>query len=155
MHSFIGIDPGLSTGICLLDYCDNFSFGPVQCFPKLVQCDHASAAHVLHALISRRDLRYAKKAAQIEKFVTGNRAGTKGSEADIVRGLIPDLEGILRSNGYTVVQRPAADVKPWSSDKRLEAAGVPLMKTKLRDAADAARHALYCAVKNGMRDPLA
>lgn len=142
MITVIGLDPGICTGICVYDSHDW----------HLIQCGHASARGLLIALLEYRPPGY----AQIEKFVTGNRAGSKGTEADIVRALIPELRGVLAHYGYKTALRPAADVKPWASDKRLEKAGVPLMKTKLRDATDAARHALYCAVKDaGMRDPLA
>jgi hypothetical protein len=46
-------------------------------------------------------------------------------------------------------------VKPWAVDKRLHAAGLLDMTAGMRHARDAARHALFCAVKDyGLPDPL-
>jgi hypothetical protein len=155
-----GIDPGVCTGIAIMQWTEPgaglISKRPVRM--NLVQCAHASAADVLDALL--RGVEYpeggTRRVAQIEKFVTGNRAGSKGEEADVVRELIPELTHVLEAHGYRVKERPAADVKPWASEKRLAAAGVPIMKTKLKDATDAARHAIFCAVRDGhAKDPLA
>jgi hypothetical protein len=53
--------------------------------------------------------------------------------------------------GAKVVLRPAAEVKPWATDKRLEKIGFPLAP-KLKDARDAGRHMLFGAVKSGRAD---
>jgi hypothetical protein len=46
-------------------------------------------------------------------------------------------------------------VKPWATDTRLAAAGLMEPTTGMRHARDAARHALFAAVKTyGLPDPL-
>jgi hypothetical protein len=51
--------------------------------------------------------------------------------------------------------RSASTVKPWATDARLERAGLLDLTAGMRHARDAARHALFCAVKNcGLPDPL-
>jgi hypothetical protein len=46
-------------------------------------------------------------------------------------------------------------VKPWATDERLEAAGLLDLTKGMRHARDAARHALFTAVKDGgVPDPL-
>jgi hypothetical protein len=46
-------------------------------------------------------------------------------------------------------------VKPWATDERLAAAGLLDPTKGMRHARDAARHALFCAVRDfGLPDPL-
>ena len=57
--------------------------------------------------------------------------------------------------GYVVKVRKAADIKPWATNKRLEAAGLLGQITSMRHANDAGRHALYTASHDlYMEDPL-
>jgi hypothetical protein len=62
----------------------------------------------------------------------------------------------LQMWGYRVtIKRCAADVKPWATDKRLEAAGMLGHTSDMKHANDAARHALYTAKHDArMEDPL-
>ena len=51
--------------------------------------------------------------------------------------------------------RTAGEVKPWATDKRLHTAGLLDLTAGMRHARDAARHALYSAVRDyGLPDPL-
>ena len=90
--------------------------------------------------------------------MTRGGAGSVGKQADFTRSLIPRVEDVLGSFGFSVYGQKAADVKPWATDKRLKKA-FPNVKAsfngKSRDAFDAGRHALYAATKyGGMDDPL-
>lgn len=159
--SVIALDPGPATGMCFLDYSDQFQ--PYALIGKtLLQVDGESAAVVLEGLLRAF---YAdpsvvtKRFASIEKFVTGQSAGTRGQPAEVTRQLAMELAEVCGMFGYVMRFRSASDVKPWATDKRLKEAGIvgaSGIHSKLRDAYDAARHGLFCAVKDaGVRDPLA
>jgi hypothetical protein len=69
------------------------------------------------------------------------------------------MVGVLEHWAKTGVRgsyaRSAADVKPWATDTRLQAAGLLDLTKGMRHARDAARHALFCAVCDfGLTDPL-
>jgi hypothetical protein len=103
--------------------------------------------------------RIGRRVASVEKFLTGRGAGSTGKNADVTRQLVYELAEVLQMFGYTVTIRPAADVKPWATDKRLVAAQVvPSLKGMHGDmnhAYDAARHCLYGAKEAGViSDPL-
>ncbi len=95
----------------------------------------------------------------MEKFVTGASAGTRGKAADVTRELVMELAEVMQVFGYQVKIRPAADVKPKWTDKRLVAAGIAPsekeLKHEFRHAYDAARHCLCGAREAGVIiDPL-
>jgi hypothetical protein len=98
----------------------------------------------------------------IEKFVVRRRAAASSTAAAgaTTRDLVGQLEATAldvrrRTAEVRVVLRSAAEVKPWATDTRLEAAGLLSACTGMRHARDAARHALFAAVKDaGAPDPL-
>lgn len=168
--SVVAVDPGPTTGLAFLDYqslgitlnsCKQYTDKPIT--STLLQADGRSADAVLEAMLARwygvGTSPVTKRYAVVEKFVTGRGAGSKGTNADVTRQLVMELTERLQLHGYKVVIRQASDVKVWATDKRLVAAGIvgdSAIHGKARDAYDAARHAIYCAVKDaGMRDPLA
>jgi hypothetical protein len=151
--SVIGCDPGPTTGIALHDWAD----GRLSVWTVL-QVDGDSAQDVLEAILIQRQRRIgdyiAKRYAQVEPFVTGQSAGTRGPKADYTRQEAFKLVEQLELWGYAVQLRKAADVKTWASDKRLKAAGV-LRPPENRHGNDASRHAIFCATRDGkMPDPL-
>jgi len=161
IDSAVGADPGPATGLCFLEYSGGRLVGRT-----LVQATGDTAAHVLHAVLAYHHevmraggSSFGRKAGSVEKFVTGRSAGSRGKPADVTRQLEMELAEVLQMFGYPVEIRPAADVKPWASDKRLVAAGiVPSLKGMHGDmnhAYDGARHALYGARDAGIvQDPL-
>jgi hypothetical protein len=161
--SVVAVDPGPTTGMCFLDYQTGSLGLPPQPQCTLLQADGKSADAVLEAMLARwygvGTSPVTKRYAVVEKFVTGRGAGTKGAHADVTRQLVMELTERLQLHGYKVVIRQASDVKVWATDKRLVAAGIvgdSAIHGKARDAYDAARHAIYCAVKDAkMKDPLA
>jgi len=146
----VGIDPGRVTGIAGLSVFDGELTGH-----SLIQCSHDVPRWLVgHMLDSAQPVD--RLVLAVERFVVRARAGRSSDAAagEITRDLIGALGAIGQAHGATVYLRSASDVKPWCTDKRLEAAGVNKFST-MRHAADAARHALFAAVKDcGLPDPL-
>ncbi len=148
----IGIDPGPVVGIVRLrvDYdSDPYSLREVEA----VQATHGLVLEVLEALN-----RSAPAAVAVERFIVGPRSArsstpTGGAAAREVIELVRDwATSALLPAVYT---RSAAEVKPWATDARLAAAGLLEPTIGMRHARDAARHALFCAVKAySLPDPL-
>lgn len=155
IDSCIGIDPGPATGMCLLDYQDGKLVGRT-----LLTTDGGSAVIVLKGMLmayyGSGDVR--KRVGSIEKFVTGQSAGSRGKAADVTRQLEMELAEMLQLLNYRVAIRPAGAVKPWATDKMLLAAQIPeqvVKREEFRHCADAARHCLFGAKENGViRNPL-
>jgi hypothetical protein len=166
IDSAIGCDPGPATGLCFLDYHEGRLVGRT-----LLQVIGPDAPVVLKGMllayymlpasdaVADRKRVDGRRVASVEKFVTGASAGSRGKNADVTRQLVMELAEVLQLFGYAVKIRPAADVKPWASDRRLAAAGVVSslkgMHGDMNHAYDAARHCLYGAREAGViRDPL-
>lgn len=153
LTSVIGIDPGPTSGISVLDYAyDTLSVWTV------IQVDGDSAPGLLDAIMMKRihtlGSAVVKRYAQVEPFVTGQGAGTRGPKADYTRQQAFKLVEQLQAWGYAVQLRKAADVKTWASNKRLKAAGI-LRPPENRHGNDASRHALFTAVHDAyLPDPL-
>ncbi|BEL07847.1 hypothetical protein Q0Z83_060380 [Actinoplanes sichuanensis] len=96
------------------------------------------------------------QALAYERFVVGRRAARSATAAAGTR--TRSVIGALEEWGHTrckVHARSAAEVKPWATDARLDAAGLLELTKGMRHARDAARHALFCAVRDyGLPDPL-
>lgn len=151
--SVIGADPGPTTGLAIHDWAD----GKLVAF-TILQVDGDSAQDVLEAVLVRRQQAIgdyiAKRYAQVEPFVTGQSAGTRGPKADYTRQEAFKLVEQLQQWGYAVKLRKAADIKTWASDKRLRAAGI-LRPPENRHGNDGSRHALYTAIHDAyLPDPL-
>lgn len=150
MNVYVGVDPGPSTGIVVLVFDD------VGVEWYVFQCNSDAAIYLLGFLCQK----YAPRCVSYEAFVPSNRAGNKGKDADTTRRIAGQVETTAMGFSHRIpktfiVARKAADVKPWATDKRLEKLKFP-MGAKFKDARDAARHALYAAVRDGKeRDPLA
>lgn len=124
----------------------------------LIQANSGTALRVVEAYLSHyyRDERITRRFAQIEAFVTGNSAGSRGPKSELTRQYVMKFAELLELNGYYVKIRPAADMKPWANSRRLTAAGVPRQPDTMRHANDSAGHCLFAAVKDAhIRDPLA
>lgn len=93
----------------------------------------------------------------LERFVVGRRAARSATAAagQRTRDMVGAVEAWAQARRVPVHTRAAAEVKPWAVDKRLYAAGLLDITAGMRHARDAARHALFCAVKDyGLPDPL-
>jgi hypothetical protein len=146
----IGVDPGRTTGIAALSLFDGelTSHSLIQCshdVPRWLVGHMFDAAQPVDRLV-----------LAVERFVVRARAGRSSDAAagEITRDLIGALASIGRDHGATVYLRSASDVKPWATDKRLEAAGITAPPA-MRHSLDGARHALFAAVHDcGLPDPL-
>lgn len=150
----IGVDPGSTTGVCVLRPGQGVhpvavqihgSEGVAPYIRSVVECTPPEDTVLL----------------AVEQFVVSARASRSSTPAGgrAARELIAalsDLAGELRDDyQITTVLRPAALVKPWATDHRLDAAGLLEPCKGMGHARDAARHALYAAVKAGLApDPL-
>lgn len=151
----VGIDPGPVPGIVVLSYDE----GRLR-KAEAVQCSASLAAPVLAALLEGR---HTATVVQIEAFVPGRNARKAGGASAITRDLVGQLRQVWeafdssasgRLGGHWF-QRAAGEVKPWATDHRLDAAGLLDTTKGMRHARDAARHALFCAVRDGgVPDPL-
>lgn len=134
----IGVDPGPTPGIVVLGIEDGqlTDVGVMQC-----------SAELLYTLVATFNP-YKEAAVALERFVVRGRANAAQS---LTRDQVANL---VRLHPLTLV-RSAAEVKPWATDARLEAAGLLDACKGMRHARDAARHALFAAVKDtGLTDPL-
>jgi hypothetical protein len=153
--SCIGIDSGKTVGMGFLDYANRQLVGI-----SLIQVDYISAPVVLEAMLGRYyadpehvPLRF----AGVEAFLAGRSAGSKGPYAELTRQVVFDMSQILQSWGYHVSKRPAAEVKTWATNKRLESIGFAERSsmTDMNHAWDGGRHALFTAKHDAhLPDPL-
>lgn len=146
----VGIDPGPVPGLVVLPGGDSE--------PWVVQCSAQLAPAVLQRLLEA-ELCCRPVLVGVEDFVVRGRAARSASAAAgaQTRDLIGRLEAVAWQAGERVLlhKRAAAQVKPWATDGRLAAAGLLEPTTGMRHARDAARHALFTAVIEGIRpDPL-
>jgi hypothetical protein len=151
MTYYIGIDPGPSTGIALLSV-KGLSFEWT-----VFQVNEGGASWLITELCHD----YSPRAVAYEEFIPGNRAGTKGKNAQVTRRIADNVPVIVKGSCRAVVPpvfvvaRRATDVFPWATDKRLEKAEFP-WGPKFKDARAAGKHVLYLAVRDGKEhDPLA
>lgn len=137
----VGVDPGLTTGICVLDLGDMSAL--------LVQATPEAVMPILRALTAEGVV----SVLAVERFVVGPRAARSSTPhaGRVTRELIETLRDWELPD--RVVLRSAAEVKPWAVDDRLARAGLHVKG--MPHARDAARHALYAAVREcGAPDPL-
>lgn len=145
-----GVDPGSTTGIAVLTYLEGHLLGE----PILIQCNPPPVVPIISTFL--RAASPARTLLAIEKFVVGTRAA-RSSDAragSATRALIGSISALGDSLAGRVVLRSASEVKPWATDRRLEAAGFVGPKG-MSHATDALRHALFAAVKDAdVPDPL-
>jgi hypothetical protein len=147
-RAFLGIDPGPTTGLVL--------WVPGGETPFVVQCNARAAATVLVALLSA-GFNDEFVWGQIERWVTRKVSAKAGANGARTRELIADLSTAATRDPRVECwrERSAAEVKPWASDERLDAAGLLAPTKGMPHARDAARHALFTAVRDGgVPDPL-
>lgn len=159
----IGVDPGPIPGIVVLDL-DAMADGSGRWLRErfAYQCTANAAAYLLEALL----LEHGDAAlVQVETYVVGNKSGrlSHAGESANTRDLVGAVQQVVSNfhrgpiSGQTgvFVQRAAGEVKPWATDDRLARAGLLEPTKGMRHARDAARHALFAAVRDGgLPDPL-
>jgi hypothetical protein len=147
----IGVDPGPIPGVVRLHL--EYGHGPTRLLEaEALQVTPRLILPVLDMLALGGPATVA-----VERFVVGRRAGRSSTPAAgaITRTMIGEITAWSGNRGARLHTRAATEVKPWAVDKRLHAAGLLDMTAGMRHARDAARHALFCAVKDyGLPDPL-
>lgn len=147
--NLVGIDPGPIVGISLL-WLDFGPSDPVTIGAReAMQVTPGILVEVLNALTA--------DAVAVERFVVGPRAGRSGTPTAgaTAREVVDRVERWAARDRCPIHLRSAAEVKPWATDARLGAAGLLVPTVGMGHARDAARHALYAAVKSyGLPDPL-
>ena len=150
---YLGIDPGPTPGFVLIASIAGKPAGRVF-FTRVVQCDRNSALGTLRMMLGGADAPAIDQVVAIEKFVIGRGSMKSGMAGQVTRGLVESLHGLAVEMGARVVVRSASEVKPWATDLRLDKAGLLDATKGMRHARDAARHALFAAVKDGaLPDP--
>lgn len=143
----IGIDPGPVVGITGIWLAEDNRIARTD----VAQCSVGCVQRVLKGLLLPTSV------VAVERFVVGSRSARSntaraGEAARSVQAVVVEWS---QSNKVHCVERSAAEVKPWATDTRLDAAGLLAPTTGMRHARDAARHALFAAVKTyGLPDPL-
>lgn len=148
----IGVDPGVTTGLATF----GFGFGPAITRPRALQCSHDWTLELVERELAE-GVRSARVVLAVERFVIRARAARSATPVagEITRKLIGDLQTLGEQYGARTVLHSAADVKPWGTDRRLDAAGLLAPCVGMGHARDAARHALFSAVQTaGLPDPL-
>jgi hypothetical protein len=157
----VGVDPGPVPGVVVLS-----SSGDASVF----QCDAGSVLWLVHRallvppvgpdivadLVNGR-LTSERVILAVERFVVGPRSARLSTPraAAQTRDMVGAVVALGEQLAVTVVQRCAAEVMPWASDRRLAAAGLFELTAGMPHARAAARHALFAAVRDGnLPDPL-
>jgi len=139
----LGVDPGETTGWCMLELLGHSGMAPILGQLK----GRAGTLYALELLLRHAD------ALAVEGFVVGRRSMRAGAAGGWTRELVGLLPGLAETHGKPCRVRTAAQVKPWATDRRLDTLRVDY--AGLPHAADAARHAIFSAVKDhGRPDPL-
>ncbi|GAA5154726.1 hypothetical protein GCM10023340_38750 [Nocardioides marinquilinus] len=153
----VGIDPGPTPGVVRLTFDQAAGGRLVE--HDVVQCSAGVLPVLLPALLE--DLGPDDVVA-VERFVTRGRLNTA---QQITAAQVVQVEQLCQLSGYlprggVVHLRSAGQVKPWATDARLDRLGGKhggLLKALagMQHARDAARHALFAAVRDaGIPDPM-
>ena len=148
---FIGVDPGPIPGIVVLRV-DGAAPGAhaVQCTAGIAA---ALVAHLLESSVSV--VGQPGVVLAVERFVVGKTSMKSAGAGAVTRDLIGQLQRVAAELGISYVDRTASEVKAWATDDRLAHARLLEPTKGMRHARDAARHALFAAVKHGaLPDPL-
>lgn len=158
VNYILGVDPGPMVGIVGFLVPDGSTGACVIGAPDVVQCSDHVILSVLGSLVDRcvsHSRTPVTVYVALEKFVVGPRA--TGVNAPQASAKTREAIALIRewaASRATFVERRAIDVKPWTTDARLHAAGLFDPTKGMRHARDGARHALFCAVSDaGLPDP--
>lgn len=140
----IGMDPGPTPGLVKLTYSDGKLIGV-----NVVQCSANSALDVLEMWLHGLPRGSAcERYFGAEQYVDRER-GRSGAAGQRTKDLVGSALTLAVAGSAYGVQRKAVTVKAWATDARLERLGLIAATKGMTHARDAARHALYTAVKDG------
>ena len=133
-QTVVGVDPGPDPGMVVL-LCQSGRLLRVDVLKSEAALDDAMATAALVSL---------------ERFVIGRGTVRKtrgGTEATL--DMIGRVKADAHRHGVRLVSMPAGAVKPWATNAKLKAWGALVPGDHHRDAA---RHALFAAVRAGILD---
>lgn len=165
MISILGIDPGGTTGVALLQMRPGADGTPRYAPAKALQVKTSelgadgTMARIREEFAELWPTRLTadtmpRLILAVEAFVIGDRTvRSKHPEAGAAaREIIAHLRQLAFQSGIPMFERSASQVKPWATDNRLRAAGgatgfktLHAATTGLPHARDAFRHALFAA----------
>lgn len=149
----VGVDPGPTPGVCRLTYNADQVFAA-----EVYQTNHEACFNLVDWLLPYwQDPDYRPTAIlAVERFHVGPRSARVATPvaSRITRDLVGRLSALIEGRNVHLVQRSAAEVKPWGTDVRLTKSGLLDLTKGMPHARDAARHSLFAAVSAGMPDPL-
>lgn len=152
----IGVDAGPVPGVMVLDYSYRIPAVAVLERAEALQCTAGLLAELLTGLLRAEDP-FRHTLVQVEAFVVGNRthrSSTPGA-GKATREVVEEVKALCATWETRCYERTASQVKAWATDNRLAGARLLEPTKGLRHARDAARHALFCAVRDGgAPDPL-
>jgi hypothetical protein len=148
MIRVIGVDPGLTTGIGVLDWDTDH---PLELGAHVAQCDSGMAMALVASLIEEAP---GHVGVAVERYVSG--LAREGGAAVATRSLVEHLAVLAEERADVGWLRPAHQVKAWATEPRMQAAGlVAVAKGMANHGLDGLRHALYAACHDaGLPDPL-
>lgn len=148
---FIGVDPGPIPGIVVLTPWDNGELAA-----DVIQCSQGIASTLIDNLLREYHEHDQDALVAVERFVVGRGSMRAAGAGEQTRDLIGQIQRVVSFRSTSAfVKRSASAVKPWATDLRLDAAGLLEATKGMRHARDAARHALFAAVRDGgLPDPL-
>ena len=148
----IGIDPGPVPGFCVL----NLTLTPGRDgWADIYQCNSRTAPWLLARLCGPDGAGGARCLAAMEPFTPGHSPGARMRPGRITADLAGELAADLDGYGIPCAAQRNALVKPWATDRRLDACGLLELTRGSAHARSAAGQALYCAVQScGYPDPL-
>lgn len=149
----VGVDPGPTPGVCRLTYNADQLFAA-----EVYQTNQGACFNLVDWLLPyHQDPDYRPTSIlAIERFHVGPGSARVSTPVAgrITRDLVGQLGALIEGRNVRLVQRSAAEVKPWGSDLRLTKSGLLELTRGMPHARDASRHALFAAVSAGMPDPL-
>jgi len=143
----VGVDPGPTPGVAAL----LIDGGLIHARILTQDLDVSGLCDLLDEGLSDVDV------LAVERFIISPLAarGNAPRAGRATRDMVAALAAWADDRGVRYLERSAAEVKPWATDARLNAVGLLDATKGVPHARDAARHALYAAVKGfWMRDPL-
>jgi hypothetical protein len=147
----LGVDPGPSTGIAVL----RLDVPRLGDGAEAYQCNARMACWLLGQICERLRAGDRPVRGQVEGFAPGHGAGSVMKAGRITRDQVRELEDVAGQYGVPLATRYMGRVKPWSNDKRLEAAGLLALTAGGPHCRAGMRHALYASHWDcGYPDPL-
>lgn len=133
MITIVGVDPGGTTGVAMLQMRPGVDGTPRYCLPKVFQVGtrRVGKGERSEDIVERLNVELWPLGGPrhpllfaVEKFVVGPRAGRAGTPqaSEAARKVIGQIHALAYGLDATIVERTASQVKLWATDARLRCA---------------------------------